>query len=70
MVTLTSLPSDMYSSLMAAFATCCYAGGIASTMKNGRKNKYGNEITDMMNDYVYNHYEELTEDDKKSGKSK
>ena len=70
MATLTSLPSDMYSSLMAAFATCCYAGGIASTMKNGRKNKYGNEITDMMNDYVYNHYEELTEDDKKSGKSK
>ena len=64
MTTLSSLPSDMYSSLMAAFATCCYAGGIAASMKNGRKNKYGNDITNMMNDYVYNHYEELTEDEK------
>ena len=57
MTTLASLPSDMYSTLMASFATCCYAGHIMSSMSNnyGKKGKYGNEITEMMEDYANTH---------------
>ena len=61
MSTLASLPSDMYTTLMANFATCCYAGYIMSNMKRGYgKNKYGNDITSMMEEYASSHAEEDT----------
>ena len=58
METLSHLPSDMYSSLLAAYATCCYAEQIAAGMKNAKKTKYGNDITKMMSDYVSENYNE------------
>ena len=58
---LSSLPSDMYSTLMASFATCAYVGHVTSSMKNSiYKGKYGNEITDMMSEYASSHGEETT----------
>ena len=59
MATLTSLPSDMYSTLMSSFATCVYAGHIAGTMNHENYNgRYGNDITAMMEDYAAEHAEE------------
>lgn len=51
---LTSLPSDMITTLANSATSCILAGTVAATMKEryGKKNIYGNEITDMMDNYL------------------
>ena len=60
MPALASLPSDMYSTLLASFATCAYVGHIASSMNGHYNGRYGNEITDMMSEYSSSHGEDTT----------
>ena len=54
MTVLESLPSDMASTLVCAAAAVGLALNVSKSVKNkhARKNGYGNEITDMMDDYL------------------
>ncbi|MBR2827991.1 MAG: hypothetical protein IKE70_02010, partial [Bacilli bacterium] len=51
---LSYLPSDMITTLTSAIASCSLAIKVSSTMnqKYGKKNDYGNEVTDLMNRYL------------------
>ena len=64
MTALGSLPSDMASTLVCAAGACLLAANVSSSMsKAGKKGTYGNEITDMMDDYLYG--EEVEEEQEK-----
>ena len=53
MAALSALPSDMASTIVCAASACLLAANVASTMsKAGKKGTYGNEVTDMMADYL------------------
>jgi hypothetical protein len=51
---LSSLPSDMLSTLVCAASAAGLALRVSSTMNNkyAKKNGYGNEITSMMDEYM------------------
>ncbi len=52
---LGTLPSDMASTLVCAASAAVLAGNVANTMNKAvrKKGEYGNDITDMMDDYLY-----------------
>ena len=50
---LSSLPSDMLTTFMAAASSAALAYNVSKSMDaNKRKGRYGNQVTDMMNDYL------------------
>lgn len=49
---LQSLPSDMQTTLLGAASTAALAYNTARTASNASKKDYGNEITDMVNEYI------------------
>ena len=50
---LSSLPSDMATTIVAAATSAAMAGRICATMEDGmRKGKYGNKVTEMMDEYI------------------
>ena len=50
---LGALPSDMATTIIAAATSAAMAGRICATMEDGmRKGKYGNKVTDMMDEYI------------------
>ena len=55
MSALTSLPSDMASTIVCAASSALLAMNVSSSMNRnyGKKNGYGNEITEMMDEYMY-----------------
>ena len=62
MTALSSLPSDMASTIVCAASAAVLAANVSASMKQtNRKGQYGNEITDMMNDYLYGTEEEEME---------
>ena len=53
MTALQSLPSDLGTTLLAAASGAALAANVASEMKkNHKKGKYGNSVTDMMDEYI------------------
>ena len=59
---LSALPSDMATTLIAAATATAMAGRICATMEDGmRKGKYGNQVTEMMDEYI--EQEEEAEDE-------
>ena len=62
---LVSIPSDMLSTLICAASAASLAGHVSRDMDrryNGRV-EYGNEVTDMMEDYIDSTYDEIDEDE-------
>ncbi len=59
MTVLESLPSDMASTLVCAASAAGLALRVSKTMdkKHGKTTDYGNEVTDMMEDYLNSQYE-------------
>ena len=64
MSALEYLPSDMASTIVCAATSAVLAANVSSTMAKAGKKKgtYGNEITDMMDDYLSG--EEVEEEEK------
>ena len=59
MSALSELPSDMASTIVCAASACLLASNVASSLtKAPKKGTYGNEITDMMDNYLYGAEEE------------
>ena len=51
---LSSLPSDMLTTFMAAASSAALAYNVSKSMDaNKRKGRYGNQVTDMMDEYLY-----------------
>ena len=64
---ISALPSDMVSTLVSAAAATVMAGRICATMEDGiRKGKYGNKVTDMMDEYISSQEEDREPSFKKS----
>lgn len=62
--TITNLPGDLGSTIMAAASACALASRVSSTMSKTVNKGYGNAVTDMVNEYI-NDYE-LQEETKES----
>ena len=60
MAALTSLPSDMASTIVCAASSALLAMNVSNAMNSqyGKKKGYGDEITDMMDEYLHDRYEE------------
>ena len=58
---LSSLPSDMLSTIVCAASAAGLALNVSRTMEDKyiKKNGYGNEITDMMEEYMYGNSDEF-----------
>ncbi len=61
--TINSLPGNLAPTLLGAASAAALATRVSSTMEKTHKTRYGNEVTDMMEEYADSQYEDSEEND-------